>query len=220
MMASKRIPATERVGQRFGRLVAVRVCDFRSGGHAFLECICDCGERVNVDLSHLVTGGTRSCGCLLKEHMAALGKQNTRHAMSNSREYNTWHGMLQRCNNKNYRFYKDYGGRGITVCEEWMKFENFYADMGDRPEGMSLDRIDNDGPYCKENCRWSTIDQQNNNRTNYCRFLMYRGEVRTASQWARAMGICLGTFWNRLKRGWSIEDALETPPGVKRGPRI
>jgi len=207
-------------GSVFGRLV-VREFAYIKNNISYWTCVCSCGTVKPVCRSALVSGATVSCGCFSKElakaHIVSL---NTTHGMGNTPEHRSWCSMLCRCFNTKDKSWPRYGGRGITVCEEWLKFENFYADMGDRPEGMSLDRVDNDGPYCKENCRWSTIDQQNNNRTNYCRFLMYRGEVRTASQWARAMGICLGTFWNRLKRGWSIEDALETPPGVKRGPRI
>ena len=119
--------------------------------------------------------------------------------------------MKQRCSNPNDPAYKNYGGRGIFVCERWLVFENFYADMGDRPEGMSIDRIDNDGPYSKENCRWATRVQQARNR----RWKTYAvGDVKhTAQEWGRLLGGARNIVNLRLAAGWSVEDACTRPVG-------
>ena len=118
--------------------------------------------------------------------------------------------MLQRCNNPNNRQYHHYGGRGIKVCDNWLTFEGFLADMGIKSDGMSLDRIDPNGNYCKENCRWATnYTQQNNKRNNT--FVEYNGKVQTLAQWARELDINYDTLVDRISRyGWSAERALTT----------
>jgi hypothetical protein len=126
--------------------------------------------------------------------------------------------MMQRCYNPKHRDYRYWGGRGIRVCERWHSFENFYEDMGNPPEGMTLDRKDNSGDYCKENCRWATKEEQQNN-TRYNVWLEHEGERRTIAQWAREIGMNVGTLGARLNvYGWSIERALTTP--VRRCGRI
>lgn len=122
----------------------------------------------------------------------------------------SWDGMLQRCTNQRDPRYKDYGGRGITVCERWLKFENFLADMGERPAETSIDRVDNSGNYTPDNCRWATrVQQQNNMRRNH--LVTFEGETHTVAEWVRIKAIKHATLWARLKRGWSIRRALETP---------
>ena len=142
---SKRI---DLVGRRFGRLIVTAYAQDRKW-----FCFCDCGVRVLVSLR----GGRKSCGCLRKAGAIT-------HRMSGSREYNSWHSMKQRCFNPRHRHYKHYGGRGITVCEDWLSFEAFFADMGPRPAGCSLDRIDPNGNYEPTNCRWSDAKQQFQNQ--------------------------------------------------------
>ena len=117
--------------------------------------------------------------------------------------------MIQRCENPNHKSYKDYGGRGITVCERWKLFENFYEDMGERPEATSLDRIDFNGNYELENCRWADSIQQGNNKRS-SKMIEFDGKVQTSIQWAREYGIGPKTLLYRLKNGWGIEKALKT----------
>lgn len=124
-----------------------------------------------------------------------------------SSTYQAWAAMRQRCGNPNTKHWKSYGGRGITICERWESFENFLADMGERPAGCSLDRKDNNGNYCKENCRWATQRQQMNN-TRVNRLITFNGITQTVSQWAEALGVKQNTLLYRLRRGWSIERAL------------
>jgi hypothetical protein len=133
------------------------------------------------------------------------------HGMTNTPEWISWTSMRQRCHCESAIGFHNYGGRGIKVCERWMNsFENFYADMGNRPEGMSLDRIDNDGDYCPDNCKWSShVEQGANQRTN--RFIEHDGERLTLAQWSRRTGLSKHTIRRRLIKGWSIEKTLNTP---------
>lgn len=127
--------------------------------------------------------------------------------MSRSQLYGTWAMMRARCSNPDHKAYPDYGGRGVTVCERWKSFENFIADMGERPAGMTLDRIDNDKGYSPENCRWATRKQQNNNsRKN--RLLTHEGRTQTLSAWAGEAGLSRGALLKRLARGWTLAESL------------
>lgn len=132
------------------------------------------------------------------------------HDMLKTREYNSWTNMKYRCYNQNNPSYKRYGGRGIKVCDRWLGrygFVNFYADMGDRPSDTSLDRIDNDGDYTPENCRWATRAEQQNNHGR-CRILEYHGERLNVTQWSRRLGINQNTLTKRVNNGWSVGEAL------------
>jgi len=142
-------------GQRFGRLVAIEPTDRRSRGVIIWRCICDCGNEhftTSVRLHHKLV---KSCGCLRGNY--------SYHGMFGTPTHKSWEGMKSRCNDPNNSSYKYYGGRGIKVCERWHKFENFYADMGERPKGMTLDRINNDGDYEPRNCKWATYKEQRAN---------------------------------------------------------
>ena len=192
-------------GQVYGRLTVLSRAENSRCGRARWLCQCECGEQTTVQGCALSSGVTKSCGCLQRELTA---KRHTTHGLSQTPVYKVWKRMIQRCRNKRHKRYKDYGGRGIAVCERWQSsFENFFADMGPRPEGLSLDRINNNKGYSPENCRWATPNQQTNNaRSN--RRIACRGISQTTAQWARMLGILRRTISWRHSRGWPAEQAL------------
>lgn len=163
-------------GKRFGRLVAVRI--FTKTPRVKWYCLCDCGKESTPCSSSLVYGHTTSCGCLQKEAFT-----NRTHGKSNTTEYTTWHRMIRRCHNKKHSDFRYYGGRGISVCKRWRdSFECFLSDLGKRPSGMTLDRIDNNGNYEPGNCRWASRLTQSNNRRNTVVIEAF-GETKVLSDW-------------------------------------
>lgn len=165
-MANRKVDMT---GQRYGRLT---VTSFSHTNHvAHWRCTCDCGNETVVSRGNLVKGQVQSCGCYREDHRAENGAKCARHGQRSNKAkgtgrsgtYTTWEAMNMRCNNPNYEWYYMYGGRGIKVCERWRKFENFLEDMGERPEGRTLDRIDGNLGYYKANCRWATPQEQTDN---------------------------------------------------------
>ncbi len=200
-----KIKNRSKIGKTFGRLFVVDFAGVKYG-HSQWLCKCDCGNEVVVDNSNLGRN-SNSCGCLAKQ---ITKERSITHGKRGTRIYAIWQGMKQRCTNKKMQAYKYYGGRGIKVCERWLKFENFYEDMGERPEGKSLDRIDNDGDYCKENCRWATIKEQMNN-TRYNTKITFKGKTMNVNEWEKKLNMSSGAIRGRLKRGWSIEKTLTTP---------
>lgn len=192
-------------GQRYGRWTVLSFVETKNELSRWL-CRCDCGTEKIVYRGGLVRNATQSCGCLQKEMLAL---KTTKHGRSHTKEYKAWHGMIQRCENPNNQKWHRYGARGIHVCARWHDFANFLADMGERPKGMTIDRIDNNGMYEPSNCRWATQMQQGNNRNNNKRFQIL-GETITLSDAARKYAISKGTVCSRLRYGWDEHSAFLT----------
>lgn len=191
-------------GQRFGKLLVLEE-DGRYGTNVLWRCKCDCGNEVRVRTNSLISGNTTTCGCGRIESITA-------HGMTNTQLFNAWRGMKRRCQANNERCFKDYRGRGITVCEEWANdFESFKAwalanGYEDKPR-ISLDRIDNDKGYSPDNCRWVTAKEQaRNKRSNV--FLEYNGERHCLAEWAEKLGIDPRTIGYRYRAGWSVREIL------------
>lgn len=196
------------IGVSFGRLT---VLEYVEGSNC--KCKCSCNKIIIVNTSNLVTGNSKSCGCLRKE-LTSL--RTRKHGDSHTVLYNTWIRIKDRCYNQNNPDYKDYGGRGITVCDRWKEsYENFKEDMSDIPcskeTRYSIDRKNVNGNYEPNNCRWATDDEQANNRRN-SHYLTLRDKTLTITQWSKETNIPRMTIRNRLLLGWSIEDTLTIPP--------
>lgn len=196
-------------GQVFKRLTVIGYAGVKSATNrqATWLCRCDCGTYITALSADLRSGDSTSCGCLSRERTR---RRNCSHGLSHTPAYRAWAGIIQRCRNPQSKAYGHYGGRGIKVCERWFRFENFYADMGDAPSPKhSIDRIDNDGDYTPENCRWATwLEQSNNKRMN--RQVTWQGETKTISEWARDMGLQRSSLVYRLS-AWSLERVFTEP---------
>jgi hypothetical protein len=203
-------------GQKFNKLTALERAGFRDGARcrkSLWKCRCDCGNEVVTASVELVSGATKSCGCI-------IGKHKRTHGATGTPEFMAWGAMFQRCYNPKSKSYKDYGARGIKVCDRWTgSFENFLADMGKRPSAEhSLDRYpNNDGNYEPTNCRWATDTVQSNNRRS-SRTLTINGETKTYAEWERQTGLSPGMVFRRLKAGWPAEAAVsaELQQGSRR----
>lgn len=203
----KRPPRYEDIsGQTFSYLRAKAWARNSHYGSEWL-CECVCGKERIVRASYLRNGSVRSCGCKTRE---AIGNRMRRHGMSRSPTWNSWASMRKRCQDKKCSAFWRYGGRGIRVCERWNVFENFLADMGERPTRRhSIERINNNGNYELNNCVWALPIQQANNRSSSL-LLSLNGKTQTLTQWASELGIVENTLRGRLRLGWSVEDALTT----------
>ena len=176
------------------------------------KCVCECGATRDVIKGSLVSGKSLSCGCFKIERVkeaSTIHGHAGKNCSHNTRTYNTWKDMRRRCVDKNHKNHKTYYDKGIKVCEEWENFVNFLEDMGVRPEGKTIDRIDSDKGYYKENCRWATPKEQANNMSRN-HYLEYDGERLTISQWADKLGISYNKLNTRIHRGWSVKRALTT----------
>lgn len=212
--------AIDLTGKRFGRLIVIGFSHRDQHKNKLWYCRCDCGNESIVRGGNLVSGGSTSCGCYRRE-------RRTKHGHSKrgkiSPEYHAWQAIFQRCTNPNDVQWYLYGERGISICEGWHEFKNFFADLRKRPNrSYSIDRIDNDGNYscghCPEctknewvaNCRWATKKQQSRNRRNN-HLIVYKGQTKTVAGWAEYSGLEYRTLLSRIEFGWSIEDAIEKP---------
>ena len=197
-------------GQKFGRLIVLERA-IKKGKNAYWLCECNCPEhtKVIVSSSHLTKEHTRSCGCLKKEIVKIASRT---HGMSHTRLNRIWRGMRKRCYNSKNKQYKNYGGRGITVCEEWQEFQPFYdwAMANGYKDDLTIERIGTNGNYEPSNCKWATQKEQQNNRRNN-HLVKYNGEEKTIAQLANEYGLNYQTLLRRLQKGWTIESALTAP---------
>ena len=198
-------------GQKFGRLTVLKFIGTNKNRNSLWECKCDCGKSVIVQKTNLISGNTKSCGCLNME-------RKTKHNKSKSRLFRVWEGIKQRCLNPNSSEYKNYGGRGIGICDEWLDFETFYewatnnGFIEDVSKGQNtIDRIDVNRNYEPGNCRFVDMKVQSNN-TRRNRYITFNNKTQTISQWARELGIKPNTLLARINDyHWAIEKALTTP---------
>ena len=202
-------------GQKFGRLYVIQRAPDKlqpSGGRKTMwDCICDCGNNATIWSHALLAGMTRSCGCLQKE---ILTKRNTKHSMAGTRLDRIYHAMVTRCTNPNFYEYKHYGGKGVAICDEWLQCKTVFFDWAyanGYNDTLSLDRIDCQGNYEPNNCRWSNGIVQANNKTNNI-FLTFDGQTLTIAEWSRIKRIAYQTLKDRVRRyGWDAASALTTP---------
>lgn len=179
---------------------------FRIGKNTYQVCQCECGNHAVVKSQNMKKGYKKSCGCLQKTCFGSSNKNSDSY-----QAYVIWRAMRKRCNWSGCKDYSAYGGRGIKVCQRWSVFENFLTDMGNRPSRKhSIDRVDNDGDYCPENCRWATNVEQANNRSNNVLLTAF-GRTKSISSWAVEFNMNYFALHGRLKRGWELEKALITP---------
>lgn len=199
------------VGQVFGRLQIIERVKMPHKKHVYWRCSCECGNETIARGDSLKVGRIVSCGCYNKEkgykHGACVQNKKTK-------TYKIWSGMIDRCYNKNHKYYKDYGGRGIWVYERWRgSYQNFLDDMGDVPEGKTLERVNNNSGYNPDNCKWASRKEQLNNRRNNI-VLLYNGQSRTKAQWEDVLNFPKGLLTKRINElGWDICKALTTKVG-------
>ena len=199
-------------GKKFGRLKVINIA-YKKNYNYYWNCICDCGKQKIVMGSHLRSGRIKSCGCLSIE---ALKKRATTHGLTKTRIYKIWRGMIDRCYFSSHKFYKNYGGRGICMCDEWhYDFQSFYdwayanGYEENAPRGKcTIDRIDNNGNYCPENCRFISNKEQLNNTTVVKKFL-YNNKIMTLNELSKISGLSKMCIYKRLARGWTLEKALK-----------
>lgn len=202
---AKKIDEQSVLGEKYGRLTLTRFIE-RRGNNLYFECDCECGNKKIASYSNIKCGNVRSCGCWQRESRIIT---HTTHRKENLKLYKVYDGMKQRCCNPNNISYKNYGGRGITVCDEWLGkhgFDTFFewANKNGYKEGLSIDRIDNNKGYSPSNCKWATLYEQGANKRNNI-VITYHGETHIISEWARIYGIKSGTIRKRYHAGYRGE---------------
>lgn len=208
-------------GQKFNRLTVLEFAGYKemkSGRRTLWKCQCDCGNIVYATGNALQRNNTKSCGCLKLEAVKQNWIKNTRHGMSHSRLYDIWHGIKFRCMNEKSYEYDTYGGRGITICDEWKNdFSKFmeWALSNGYSDDLSIDRIDVNGNYCPENCRWATLSEQARNKRD-SRYLTAFGKTQTLADWADEYNMIPETISYRLSHGYTLERALTEIPNPER----
>jgi len=193
------------VGQKYNRLTVIEFIE-SIGNKRYWLCRCECGNTSRVETYALTSGKIKSCGCYAREFN---GKAGITHGLSNKTIYNTWKTMLHRCENRTDKRYNNYGGRGITVCEEWhdiVKFYNWAVDNGYK-EGLSIDRINGNGNYEPSNCRWATREEQANNLKSNKKYTV-NGRTESIKTWGKISGIPECVISSRIRRGWDVEEAV------------
>lgn len=198
-------PFADHTGKVFGFWTVKSFYGRDKCGQAVWTCVCKCGNERRAVLGAMQRGASKSCGCMAA---ALRADKQTKHGMSGTRTYKSWHQMHQRCAGKHGKSY--YLDKGIVVCERWNSFENFFADMGERPINTTLDRIDGEKNYEPGNCRWANNEMQGNNKCTNVR-QMVCGEVLTVAQAARKYNKHISGVRHRLRKGWSLELAVLTP---------
>ena len=192
------------IGQSFSHLFVLNYVGSDNNGHALWNCKCECGKEKVIPAHKLMQGEVKSCGCMHRKYS---------HGLTNTRLYHIWRTTKARCLDKNAQKYSSYGGRGISICDEWKdNFQAFYewAMANGYDDDLTIDRIDANGNYEPSNCRWATSKEQaNNRRTN--RYIEFEGVVHTISEWSDITGITKSALYHRFSRGWSAEKALTTP---------
>ena len=206
-------------GERFGNLTVIKKIGSNKNHKIEWLCLCDCGKTTKKGTQRLTSGRDTSCGCLRLKHCIEATKiSNTTHGQTNTKEYQVWTSMKNRCSNPKVQSYKRYGGRGIKVCERWQhSFENFLEDMGIAPIGASIDRIDVNGDYKPLNCRWASAKEQARNKTTTV-MINYQGQDKPLIEWAEALNMNRDTLFCRVYRyNWPIKKALNTPVRKRKG---
>jgi hypothetical protein len=188
------------IGLKFSRLTVIGRAENTDRRRTQWLCRCECGSEKIVLGQNLRNGNTKSCGCLNADRDGPKARHGHAQAGCQSSTYTTWQAMIARCTNPKVQAYKWYGLLGVSVCDRWMSFENFLADMGERPVGTTLDRNENSVGYCKDNCRWADRRTQARNRRTV-KFLTRDGKTMCKLDWARHLDIPYSTFLNRLKNG-------------------
>lgn len=205
-----REPFNDLSGKRFGKLTAIKIAGMTQNRKTMWLCKCDCGNLCKVIRGHLLNGHTKSCGCIKTEKAKVMF---TKHGKCNSKLYHVWASMKQRCCDSGCKSYKNYGGRGIKLCKEWLDFQTFYdwAMLTGYRNGLTIDRIDNNGNYEPSNCRWVTVKVQNENKRSNI-FITYKNQTKTLNEWSEDIGIPYKTLWNRVQTlRWNVYEALEKP---------